>query len=88
MKFKTVLDKILTTEGRTQTWLAKKIGAAPNQVNDWASGKHIPNDDYKRKIANALNRSVEEIFFTNCVSQLEISPQGARCAQASRKTTA
>lgn len=59
--FKTELQRIMREEGRTQRWLADKIGKHESQVSLWVNGLHCP-DATKRLIAEALCRDVAEVF--------------------------
>lgn len=69
--YKTKLEQIMIEEGRSQTWLAKQVGVSPNQVNRWVKGIHEPTRLYMKRIAEALGRPVEGIFFTNSVSHAD-----------------
>ena len=66
---RTVKD-ILKEEGRTQTWLIKKLGEYginrdKAQVSQYCTGKYRPKDEYiLRAIAEILGREFSEI--NNC----------------------
>ncbi|SMF82839.1 Phage repressor protein C, contains Cro/C1-type HTH and peptisase s24 domains [Tistlia consotensis] len=45
-------------EGRSGTWLAKSIGAAPSTVNSWLKGESEPGLTYLVACANVLERNV------------------------------
>lgn len=58
----TPLKLILVNEGRSQSWLARQIGARPEQVNRWVHGLHEPAVKTQAAIADALGRSVAELW--------------------------
>lgn len=58
----TPLKRVLHEEGRRQDWLASQVGVRPEQVWRWVHGLHEPADDTKQAIAEALGRTVEELF--------------------------
>lgn len=48
---------------RTRVGVAKELGISNNALGFYETGKRIPPDDVKIKIASYYNCSVEEIFF-------------------------
>lgn len=58
---RTRLAQILIEEGRLQRWLADRIGVDQATMSHYVHGKHVP-EDRQALIAEALGRSVEEIF--------------------------
>lgn len=57
------IKKLRTEKGETQQQLGIAIGVSTMAVSKYESGKMIPNDDNKIKIARHFDRSVEDIFF-------------------------
>ena len=57
------IKKLRTEKGDTQQQLGIAIGVSTMAVSKYESGKMIPNDDNKIKIARRFDRSVEDIFF-------------------------
>lgn len=57
------IKELRTEKGETQQQLGKAIGVSTMAVSKYESGKMIPNDDKKIKIARHFDRSVEDIFF-------------------------
>jgi hypothetical protein len=60
---KTRLGEILETEGRKQSWLARKVGIDTGMLSRYVNGLHCP-DDKKALIAEALGRDVADVFPT------------------------
>lgn len=48
----------------TQVELAKKIGAAQNDIHRWEADKVIPSIENLKKLSIALNVSVDNLLFT------------------------
>lgn len=48
---------------KTQAEVAKNLGIAPSTYSMYETGKRIPSDEVKIRIANYYNRSVQYIFF-------------------------
>lgn len=48
--------------GRTQEWLAEKLGVATTTVYRWETGKIAPTDDHKAAIAVALDAEARSLF--------------------------
>ena len=61
--YKTKLQYILKTEGRSQTWLAKRTEKSVGQINQYVLGEVEPGMKNMVLIAQALDRSVEDVFF-------------------------
>ena len=57
----TRLGRILRDEGRRQQWLADRIGVDKVTMHHYVHGRHVP-DDRKVAIAEALGRSVDDVF--------------------------
>lgn len=58
----TPLKRILEDEGRTQAWLARRLGVKPQQVGIWVHGIYRPLPETQEAIAAALGRTVEELW--------------------------
>lgn len=71
-KIPTRLKRILKEEGRTQSWLARKVGVHRNTVLQWMHvyGDH-PSDANQRAIADALGRTVDDVFPADTTDSLE-----------------
>ena len=48
---------------RYKTWLAKKAGLNPSTVRGWFSNGGLPNIEDAKKIADALNTSVQYLLY-------------------------
>ncbi|MCE5329892.1 helix-turn-helix domain-containing protein [bacterium] len=53
----------LLEEGRTQDWIANKIGISKTTLSKYATGKRKPNYEVAMKIALLLNCKPDDIFF-------------------------
>lgn len=63
IKVKCNIGYLLEKEGRTQSWLAKQIGASKQQMNNWCSEDgSIPNIGYIMRIQKATGWRLEEMF--------------------------
>lgn len=63
---KTVGDRIKALREKknySQETLAKMIGVAVSTISMYETGERSPRDEIKVKIANALGKSVNYIFF-------------------------
>lgn len=61
----TKLEKILKEKGIKQTWLAKKIGKTPPELNRWVKGRITPSYDIMHRISEVLGISVDKLFFND-----------------------
>lgn len=52
--------------------LASKIGTSLSAVGMYELGERIPRDEYKAKIANIFETSIESIFLVNSVTNSDI----------------
>jgi lambda repressor-like predicted transcriptional regulator len=59
---RTPFREVLEADGRRQDWLAARVGASPAEMSRWVNGLHEPIDPTKAAIAEALGRSVEELW--------------------------
>ena len=57
------LNALRLERGLTETALAKEIGTSQSAVTMYESGRRIPRDDIKIRIAVFFGTSVESIFF-------------------------
>lgn len=53
---------VLEDEGRSQVWLARKVGVSKNMVGLWVHGIYTPTVENREAIAGALGRSVAELW--------------------------
>lgn len=58
----TPLKRILEDEGRTQSWLARRLGVQRQSVGIWVHGIYRPQPETQAAIAALLGRSVEELW--------------------------
>lgn len=58
----TELKRILLSEGRSQSWLSRTTGVDRSQINRYVHGIHDPDLRIKKAIAEALGRTVEDVF--------------------------
>lgn len=63
----TALKRTLQAEGRKQVWLAGQIGKHESEVSRIVNG-FIPDDATRQAIAQALGRTVEELFPADAVA--------------------
>lgn len=61
-RIETPLQRILQAEGRTQAWLARTLEVDGRQVWVWVHGLHVPEPDTRGAIAQALGRTVQELW--------------------------
>ncbi|MGH9379623.1 MAG: hypothetical protein ACRD2Z_03270 [Thermoanaerobaculia bacterium] len=62
MTYRTPLDKILTEEGRTGSWLARCCGVSRQAVSLWRVGRSTPEQATAERAARCLERKVGELF--------------------------
>lgn len=56
------MKAILEDEGRRQSWLARRVGIDQGDLSRIVNRGLIPNADVMEGIADALGRSVEELW--------------------------
>lgn len=59
------IKKLRKKQGLTQYELAQKVGVSVSAMSMYETGERIPRDKIKVKIASALGKSIEFIFFNN-----------------------
>jgi transcriptional regulator with XRE-family HTH domain len=59
----------MTEQGRTNVWLAEKIGATEQSVSNWRGGNY-PQPRFMKPIANALGVTVGYLFFDEGVDMI------------------
>lgn len=57
------LKEILEEEGRTQKWLCGKTGVTTTTMTSLVNKKRLPTLPVAYKIAKALGRKIEDIWF-------------------------
>jgi len=62
MSFGERLKKILTTQGRSQAWLARQLGVHRSTFNNWAQGRATPPPEIIRRTAEVLNVSADVLL--------------------------
>lgn len=61
-----IAEKLVKMRGNhTQAEMAEKIGISQSTLAMYETGKRIPSDEIKIRIANVYKKSVQSIFFTN-----------------------
>lgn len=55
---------------RSQEEVATALNVTVNAISQYETGKRIPNDPMKVKIARFFGMSVEDLFFTKEVSEM------------------
>ena len=58
------LKEKLIEQGRTQDWIARKIGISKTTLSKYATGKRKPNYEVAEKIALLLDCKPDDIFFS------------------------
>lgn len=61
-RLETPLKRFMEEEGRTQSWLARRLGVRRQQVYQWCNGIHVPSEARQREIAELLRQKVEDLF--------------------------
>ena len=56
------IKEILTEQGRSQTWLAEKIGKSYVVVTNYCNNKSQPSLPTLKKIANILDIDIRELL--------------------------
>lgn len=56
-----IKDKI-RKEGRTQAWIAEKVGISQTTLSKYVNNKRKPNYEVARKISIVLNCNPDDIF--------------------------
>ena len=59
------IKEILEDQGRTQRWLAAKLGKSYNIVNSYAQNRQQPRLEIFMKIAELLDIDVKELIISN-----------------------
>ncbi len=52
----------LVASGRTNRWLSKETGICESVISRILTGRYIPTEAEKEKIATALKKPVSEVF--------------------------
>lgn len=63
-KYATRLQRIMAEEGRRSNWLAEQVGVGEGAVSMWLSGKRMPRHSHMARVAAALRRNVQDVWFT------------------------
>lgn len=62
VKVRCNIGELLKNEGRSQTWLAERIGTTPPKVNDWCQNKSNPSIGYIMRIQKVTGWTLEQMF--------------------------
>lgn len=62
-EFKTQLRKIMKRKFIDQTELAKRVGVSQGMISNYIRGYSVPNAIILKKLAKALNCSVEDFYY-------------------------
>lgn len=65
------IKKALHKRRKTQLWLADKLDVTKQHVNKWCTNTNKPSSEYLKKIADALDYSVQEIVTGNFYDEME-----------------
>jgi putative transcriptional regulator len=63
LKVKSRLKEIMKDEGRTQKWLAEKVGVSMTTISSIINEKSIPTLPLAMRIAKILGKSIEDIWY-------------------------
>ena len=58
----TPLRRVMREQGRTQKWLAARVGTDQGQISDYCRGVHLPQPSMRAAIAEAVGEPVERLF--------------------------
>ena len=61
MSFARQLKQVMSDKGMSQAELAARIGKGKSSVSQYLSGKNIPREDVQKKIAEALDCTIEHL---------------------------
>lgn len=61
-RIETPLKRVLEDEGRTQAWIARRLGVSRTQVGFWVHGINIPTEPNRVRIADLLGRTADELW--------------------------
>lgn len=64
-RVETPLKRILESEGRSQSWLARTLGVSRNSVQTWVHGIYLPQEATRDEICRILGRTAEELGWTD-----------------------
>ena len=64
------LKEKLIEQGRTQDWIARKIGISKTTLSKYATGKRKPNYEVAEKIALLLDCKPDDIFLAKILTIL------------------
>lgn len=57
-----IIKQLLKKEGRSQKWLADKVGLSKYSIYKYSFGVGIPQPDKAEQMAKILNTTVKELF--------------------------
>ena len=59
------IKEVLGEQGRTQRWLADKLGKSYNMVNSYVQNKQQPRLETLMEIANLIDVDVKDLIVSN-----------------------
>lgn len=59
------IKAVLAEEGKTNLWLADKLGMSPNTVSKWCTNQMQPTVETLFRIARALNVEARDLLVTS-----------------------
>lgn len=59
----TELQRVISSQGRLQKWVANELNITPQRLQGWTSGRNQVPDEYKVKLSKLLKVSVQKLFF-------------------------
>lgn len=72
MNKESIAKRLVELRGhRTQAEIAKEIGVGQSTYAMYETGKRIPSDEVKIKIAKLFEKTVQEIFFMQDITKSE-----------------
>lgn len=59
-----VCERLVLARGKIPRWkVCRAVGIALNTLSMYETGKRIPRDNIKKKLADFYGKSVEELFY-------------------------
>ena len=77
MSFARQLKQVMSDKGMSQAELAARIGKGKSSVSQYLSGKNVPKEDVRKKIAEVLDCDFDQVEISGDVKNISV----AECAK-------